>query len=302
MAFRKVSDGRPVTIFVDPTLRDPFFKQGQPVEVLGPLLELSIASKHTLPAMHRDFDPERLPYLLHLRDEESAERLVAMSFRIACDELAGEPGVASSRTVCAWLVGESRPLVTAQRLARIGRVVRPDGHPWYLRYWDPRVMALLPFVLTDAAWEGVQAALGNWCFLNTGFDLQTAQLPLHDKVRSGAASPAPWRIDPLNWQALTRIEPLHRVGSLADFNLQAQADVRRVLRLFDRCVSSGYAAPDDMVVWACTALSTHDDFHLHPPVAEALSQSPTLLDALGQFDDSFWLGLPAKLAPVQTTP
>lgn len=293
MALRKVSSGQPLTIFVDPTLKDPFFDEGQPVDVLVPLLERSIATRHTLPPIHSNFDRARQPYLLHLQSEEAAERLVAMSVHVAFEELANEPATVARRTVCAWIVGETDPLSAASRLACLARLVRPDGQPWYLRYWDPRVMRLLPFVLSDEAWPPVQAEIGEWYLLHHHFGLHCMTRLESIRFPPSTAPREPWRIDALHWQAVTRIEPLNRVAQLTGLDLGDRAIVDRVMRLFDRCASNGYAELDDAVVWACTALSTHDSFEEHPDVALALREEATLLDALSRFDETFWQSLRA---------
>lgn len=289
--------GSALSIVVDPMLADPLAE--------SPLIADAFAdgrlSRHRFGFIHDDFPSERMPYLLHVDNEPAAERCVNESVAIAVREGFGADGeVRSVRSVCAWILGDVDPEQTAHRLAAASRIARPDGSPWPMRFWDPRVFWHLPRVLPSSRQSAIRRAIGQWCWLDpmnafsatSGLDASSAAVP--------RGAPAPF--DGAEWAALQRIGAVNRVLGVAwEWGvLPTTANAERIDRLLQRCHELGFQSEQDELVFCSCALTSRDDFDRHPPVDEALrqgaSEGRSVAAALASFDDGFWQRLAGSKA------
>jgi hypothetical protein len=299
LALRRAAGEAPLSIFIDPTLRDPTQHDESLQAELMQAVESANARRHVLPNIHDDFDPSRRPFLLHVAREARAERVVSAAVRIALSEAfdADAPGF-TGRTVCGWIVHDEQPSQSARALAQAARLLKPDGQRHYLRLWDPRVCWHLPARLPAAHWAGIRAAMGRWMF----FDplRQLVALDSFDPNATIMHTPpdqAIHRADVRTWQSLERIAPVNKVlamswdwGLLPNAALAQQAD-----ELVARSIEHGFDSEQDMLVFAACGLTSHPQFDKHPQVRDALakaaSASAPLRSALEHFDDTFWAQL-----------
>jgi hypothetical protein len=326
LALREAAKGGPISVFIDPTLFDPRHAhvtnpntQDEAAAAaraeLPTLIDSALAQNavriQVLPPIHDNFDPQRQPYLLHLLNEEAAERLFNNSVRVALaeadDAMAFER---QGRAICGWMIGVADPTAQARALAALGRIFRPDGTPWYLRWWDPRVCWHLPRVLPLDRQSLFRAALPNWWSLGPTQQLQRLQWRATEFERSrqqpaDAAAPstlpplpdpaalAGWHIPASVWKRLLQVEPLNRTLRLMQEHQHtpSEAYLQRIESLFERCELRGFASSDDKVVFACAGIGTHPQFDEHPEVQRALSQAADVAQALASFDDDFWNNL-----------
>ncbi len=299
-----------MSILVDPTLSDAL--------IVEPCVQEALTSGHVthvrLPRIHDDIDPEAAPYLLHVADEFAAERVVNISIAIAAFEAnQGASKEAPGRSVCAWIIGEENPRATAIRLADAARIVRPDGSPWYLRYWDPRVMWHLPRVLPQAQWSELQVQLGQWWALDqlNQFVPRTSPTVAHKNTGTGADTSPPvmfqrLRIDAPVWTRLSLIGVTNTVLEMAwEWGvIPTAANAQRIESMLRRCRALGFETAQDELVFCSCALTSRDDFDSHPTVNQALvaaaNRKASVAEALAAFDDAFWAGM-SPMRPAQQT-
>jgi len=292
-ALRLVLDQAPsgsVSVVVDPALADPL---GANELILSALASGRII-RCNFGRIHDNIAAIASPYVLHFADQARLERLIQETIWTAAAESAGSFGVEyKARSVCAWVVGEADPAALAARLTTAALAVRPDGSPWYLRFWDPRVIWHLDRVLPKPVHQSLLTQLGRWHTLD----------PLGRLVGFAAAQPAgeaPFarmRFDAETWRSLSLIGMINIVLVLArDWDVWPNvANAVRIERLIRRCESLGYTTEQDVLAFCACALTTRDDFDSDPRVDQALrtssGQQMSLMQRLAQFDDAFWLGL-----------
>jgi hypothetical protein len=277
-----------VSILIDPTLADPLADDAfvQDALVRGDVLRVE------LPRIHDDVDPDATPYLLHANDAPRAERALNASLALAAAEaLDGVDQRDRGRSVCAWVIGDTKPRDSAKRLADAARIVRPDGRPWPLRYWDPRVLWHLPRVMPQLLWRDLQSKLGQWWTLDA-----LNQFVSYAAVGTPTASEdcRPVRIEAPVWDRLSRIGAINTVLRMAWGwgLLPTTQNADRIERLIARCESLGFASEQDALVFAACGLTSHDRFDEHPRIAAALRQSSSdgnsVRLAIAPFTEDFW--------------
>ena len=299
-----------VSILVDPTLSDPL--------MVEPCVQDALTSGHAtrirLPHIHGDVDPDAAPYLLHAAVEPAAERVVNLSIAVAALEASqGVSKEAPGRSVCAWIIGEANPRATAIRLADAARIARPDGRPWYLRYWDPRVMWHLPRVLPQAQWSELQAQLGDWWALDqlNQFVSQASPRVAHKNTPAEQVTSLPvmsqkLRIEAHAWERLSLIGVTNTVLEMAwDWGvIPTTANAQRIELMLRRCRALGFETAQDELVFCSCALTSRDDFDSHPAVSEALTAAAarrtSVAQALEPFDELFWAGISQNRSEPQT--
>ena len=292
LALRELAKGRPLTLFIDPLLANPFAE----MEVYRSSISGGGARIVKLPRIHADVDPARTPYLLHISDEVRAEHLINESVEWALCEAGGELGPEyRGRSVCGWICGEHDPIALARRLASAARVIKPSGDPWPLRYWDPRVIWHLPRALVQGKWCVLQNWIGEWCSIGPH-----GNLALYG-AKKQALSPAmaetqgiAMRFDTDEWRRLERIGTINNVFALAqDWGVTPNIEQAHLIdSLLIRCEAWGYKTEQDKLVFAACALTSHVDFDKYPAIAEAMQNGArnhqSLQAALARFNDDQW--------------
>ena len=277
---------RSVGVFIDPTLGDPLSDESAVQEAL----KAGLLVRYSLPGIHDDIDPGASPYLLYAPSEEPAERAISATVRLAvASVLEGDSPLSRPRAVCAWIVGDADPRARAAALARLARVRRPDGEPWPLRFWDPRVLWHLPRVLPSEQWQSIESALGHWLTLD-----------MDSYVKSFAPSEGAERevsslhFDTVQWQRLQRIGAINvALASAWEWGLlPTPRNAERIEELLATCEALGFTSQRDGQVFVACGLTSHDRFHQHPLVAAALQQAASkgegAAPALTKFDETFW--------------
>jgi Domain of unknown function (DUF4123) len=329
LALRHAAGEAPLSIFIDPTLRDPLATDPDADPrahhaSLRDALERSLADgtarRIALPPIHADFDPQRQPYLIHISSEPAAEALVSAALKLALAEAfeadVDEHGERfTGRTICGWILGDADPKARARQLVDAAVLIKPDGQRHYLRYWDPRVLWHLPARLAASHWQALRGALGQWVYfdplrqwVNTaGEPLQGGALDSRATPASGAEPHQRAPLDPARWQALQRIGPVNQVLAMSwDWGLvPSHARAGQIDRLMLRSIEHGFDSEQDLLVFAACGLTGHPQFDQHPEVAAALQQGAAertpLQQTLARFDETFWAGL-ATSAAASSTP
>jgi hypothetical protein len=292
---RELLNDRPMAVLIDPTLADPLSESTEYRDAF----DVGTAKKWLLRNLHADIDPERAPYLIHLPSEAQAERLITASLRLSIDEAFGQLGADyKGRSVCAWIGQVSDAERLARRLAHAARVIKPDGSPWPLRFWDPRVIWHLPRVLSSDAWGALQAALGGWYTLSPANRLECFGPTDTTAVESiPSAWPAPNRFNAATWGALERIGSVNKVlGVARDWGvLPTEAEATRIDQLLQRCAAWGFDSEQDALAFTACGLTSHEHFDQHPQVwavlEEACRDRRSFASAIDEFDEPFWQSL-----------
>ncbi len=299
MHLRAVLGDAPMALLIDPTLADPLSESLD----FQTALSTGIAKRVPLRNLHPDMDPDRVPYVVHLSSEAQAERLITASLKLAMDEARGQLGADyRGRSVCAWVARVDNAEQFVRQLVSVASVVRPDGSPWPLRLWDPRVLWHLPRVLALDAWSAMQSKLGAWYTLAPSGDMELfGKSSAQGQETSLSARPPPYRFNASTWAALERIGSVNKVLAISgDWDvLPTEAQARRIDQLLQRCKALGFETEQDALAFAACGLTSHDRFDEHPQVQSAiqaaLSDKRTIVSALAAFDDEFWQALSSGL-------
>lgn len=143
-----------VFIFVDPILGDPFGSIDGHARVCT-----------RIPVNERLMSESDRPYLIPV-DEVGRDVLIEVALQRAIDEWECKPGFqAGARSVCAFIVTTVPAIDLARGLGRSAQILL-DGRMRLFRFWDPRVMDLLPSFMQE---EGVQEMLIpsiRWCWIS----------------------------------------------------------------------------------------------------------------------------------------
>ena len=299
MHLRAVLGDTPMALLIDPTLADPLSESPD----FQTALSTGIAKRVPLRNLHPDMDPDRVPYVVHLPSEAQAERLITASLKLAMDEATGQLGYDyRGRSVCAWVARVDNAEQFVRQVVSVARVVRPDGSPWPLRLWDPRVLWHLPRVLPLDAWTSMQFALGAWYTLAPSGDIELfGKSIVEGQGTSPSELPPPYRFNASTWAALERIGSVNKVLAISgDWDvLPTEAQARRIDQLLQRCNALGFDTEQDALAFAACGLTSHERFDEHPQVQAAVHaasrEKRTFVSALDAFDDEFWQALSSGL-------
>ncbi|MFT3721577.1 hypothetical protein [Pseudorhodoferax sp.] len=290
---RRHAREEPLSLFIDPTLVDPIVLLCDSVDLDASAQAWVKKNIIRLPFIHNDFDPERQPYILHLPNESSAERIVNEALRFAIEEsLSLRQESPGARSVCGVIVGDDNPFQTARRLAQLARIKPQEQQPWYLRYWDPRVIWHLPRILPASLWEEISNNIGSWLTIGPQRQLQ---LFTPDSKKEIEPLRTPLQIQNQIWDRLSLIGPTNQVLTIGeDFGIDpTPTQAQRIEKLLTRAAQTwGLAADGDGIVFAVAGLTSHDRFDEHPLVAAALQaaarENKSIGTVLADFDDTFW--------------
>jgi hypothetical protein len=296
LALRASAGERPLSVFIDPTLADLLGETYRANLQTPSAPDWGRARVVKLAPIHADFGRERTPYLLHLPSEALGEHVTSAALRVALAEALGEYGPHyTARSVCGFILGDDDPEQTAYVLARLAHVIRPNYRPWYLRYWDPRVLWHLPRVLPSALWQRIAAALGGRWYVVDALNYAFARVPPADPGYLGDdLSQVPCLTDE-TWLRLQLIGSNNRMLAIArDWGLEpTPVAAQRTETLLLQARTMGFSPEDEGIVFAAAGLTSHDLFYLHPRVAELLraaAQHKTpLSEALAHLDPNFWV-------------
>jgi Domain of unknown function (DUF4123) len=301
-----------VSILIDPTLSDRLLVEA----CVQDALTRGKAVRIQLPHIHDDVDPDATPYLLHIEQEASAERVVNASIALAAFEASqsrAEGGL--GRSVCAWIVGEANPQALAVRLANAAKILRPDGNLWYLRYWDPRVMWHLPRVLPQGQWSALQRDLGEWWALDQLNQFVSRASPATANANASIAAERNDHLTPRThrvkiatpvWERLSLIGATNTVLGMAwEWGvIPTTANAQRIESMLRRCRALGFESSQDELVFCSCGLTSRDDFDSHPAVSEALTAAAkrrtSVAHALESFDEPFWAAMSQHRPEPQT--
>jgi Domain of unknown function (DUF4123) len=302
LALRAAAGSRPLAIFVDPTLSTPAKLHDEWQLTLNEAKERGAAKWFRLGHIHDNFDPQRHPGLVYLTSEQSAERLVAASLQIGFREALRDYGEEHrDRCLCGWILDVHDPQTLRAELTALARVVKPDGHPWYLRYWDPRVSWQLERVLSPQHLQRVRQAMGQWWSIgplnklaHLGSDLAEHGLGI---TAPPPQSPGALRFDESQWNTLLRVGTVNAVLQLAEkWNvLPTKGNAKQADDLVRRCRMWGFETEQDPLVFAACAMTSHLHFDEHPIIHAALRKAAdarsSVQTAVADIDDALWTEL-----------
>jgi hypothetical protein len=265
-ALRQLTANGPMTVFVDPTLHDPTTDDADFRDHLDQLTKDGRASRETLPRLHDDFDRARQPFVLRIAGGEGSERLINASVRLAVAEALESNGVGKvRRSICGWSLEHSGALApSVTTLAKESRLLKPDGSLGYLRWWDPRVMWLLPRRLPAQRWAALRSCIGTWAYLDPFRQLVVAPAApsAMPDLASSRVSDSLWQVDPSTWAGLQRIGPTNQVLAMCwDWGLTPSAALSdKIDLLLVRCAERGFHSERDSLVFAACGLTSHARF------------------------------------------
>ncbi len=282
MTFMDSYEYTALSVLIDPTLVDHAAAIG----------EEHALKRFPLGWIHDDFDPEKQLYLLHIPTVHNARPAIEALLELNIAEATGAFGTEyRARSVCAWLVNDTDVYATSRWLARAAQVRRPDGKPWPLRYWDPRVLPHLPRVLNAQQWAALASAIQNWFSVSAEGCLLPA---LNCDAPSKDATPLALKFDERQWAALERIALINQSLKLAsDWGISFTPELPTTIdQLIATARQRGFPTDQDALVFVACGLTTHKHFDQYPAVDSALRCGAALGQPLAhiiqQFDDAFW--------------
>jgi len=175
----------------------------------------------------------------------------------------------------------------------------PDGSRALLRYYDPRVFRHLRWLLSD---QQLRCLLGcvetwSWCAGSGEWQVQ------HRGERSLLST---LRLQPGQWEALQRLDLLHRALRQLGRLVPGFDDDDAVARRADALLATAYQEqgltdPADRCLFAVQAIAIHPGIHSHPHLASRLARvrdgEISYVRACRDLDDPTLRSLVSELAP-----
>ncbi|SDY78825.1 protein of unknown function [Lysobacter sp. yr284] len=275
-----------IYLLVDTTLGDPL---------------ANVATRATavaVPIRHPDLKRDHHPYLLRL-GEIGRDPAIDTSLALGLAQALRSPeGLALGRSICLWLVSDSDIDVVAHHLAARAKV-RVGSETRLFRFWDPRVMDALEHLLRPMQAGSLLGPVSSCLWLTRSGSL--ASLRVAD-AKSDEAIVDGLRLDQRQLDHLARVELINRaLDVLQDMERTVLgAEVRTVLGgLIEKGAREWTLRTDrELVTYALYGVLVHQRFDREPGVAEAMDQArragTSPIDALEQFDESYWQALAGK--------
>lgn len=246
---------------------------------------------HRLPTIHDDLPESKHPYLISMPGSVENRDAVHALMHLNLAEATGTLGEGHrGRSICAWLPGDDQPARTAKNLARLARVRKPNGLPWPLRYWDPRVYPRLRTILDPAQHQTFSALTHRWCVLDDWGNLMVSPPPEQTPQNRGL----PLRFTESQWTRLERIALLNQASALVrSIGYEDVAvDDHRLDNLIVRAQRWQLTSDQDVLAFLACGVTVCDQFDQHPAVksrlTDGLSTGKTAVGILSGIEEQVW--------------
>lgn len=209
----------------------------------------------------------------------------------------------TGRTVCGWIASPDSTDIIASRIARAGERLDPaDGRRHWLRWHDPRMLALQWPQMTDAQKTALLGPQLSWLAVDAAGHLVEFSSP------PDAARFTPTHTDPLQRSLRTpqvlltapQWQTTHHTG-LVNHLVQAWGDQRdqplprdaaEAVHRKVLCATGWGLEGRDIHAYVLTAIELHDGFERDPLLQDAVGQAAlapgTLADRLHALPAEFW--------------
>lgn len=282
-------EGVKLYVLVDTALHDPLD------------LEPARSKAVTLPISYAGLPTDRRPYIAPLGDigrDLSLDKSLGVAIEQALRE---EDQREFGRSVCGWVASHAPPEILAKRLAE--RSIMTVAYQRRLfRYWDPRVLDLLSWILTSNQREDFFSCVSGWWWLGRDMKLESVI-----SVESDSRWSSQVALDNEQLPLLTLAESTNRTLDV----LQDMNHVPCTPRL-QQCVAKavtkaletwGLDTQEEQIRYALFAVLIGLEFDEHPLVREAMlnarRESKSPLCGLDSFTDSWWTSLKMELKGAQ---
>lgn len=218
-------------------------------------LELAIRQFRIIANPFIDLPPWRRLYLKPLEVPEiDIPRLVAQQ-RSRLPTKRTEPS-----GFCAWVTSPVLSISLSRWIERQLTVTSPEGKTCLLRFFDPRVMELLAFLLEPGQKTLLLHPFTGWFYFDHQQVLREMEIPREPP-------PAPFTLSLEQWASLKRSGTINQLidkwRTLAPDNL-AEASPERLNALMCTAERYGLLSPADQQRFALHGLHLGDNFHRHP--------------------------------------
>lgn len=232
-----------------------------------------------------------MPLLLSFNDLTAPQRAILLG-RIEAREQQGDT------YLCGLLKSDAESSVLSAHLSRLLVMVRQDnGQRYLLRYYDPRVMRHLQWLLTDMQHVAFCGPISVWSWpASSGWTTgrRLAQCSAGQRLVLHSHQWATLERLALINRALTELEILAPELSQNDALFQ-----RLDAALVQASTELALADSEDWLFCAIQAVRFHPQIHHHPQLLERLGQAATKREsyaaACADLDDSAWLSMADEL-------
>jgi hypothetical protein len=254
-----------------------------------------------VPVRHPDVADARRPYLLAL-GEFGRDRRIDETLQLACDQARRHASQrAHGRSICGWLAASGSPHTLAWQLAKASHQMI-EGHSRLFRYWDPRVLDVLPGLLETTQAQALFRPVSGWWWLDRNAALRGAAL--QRAGHEASAVPAAFKLAPAQIERLRQVESVNRCLDVwQDLQHDPEADgVRdRIARLIAAGTRKwGLQTDREQVSYALYALLVHvgfdEDAEARAAMQAARAAGTSPIEALVRFDEAYWDRLKHRLA------
>ncbi|TDM08506.1 MAG: hypothetical protein C4K60_03450 [Ideonella sp. MAG2] len=277
-----------LSLVIDPMLTEDFCAQG-PIQAQ---LDSTGLEQLIWPIAHVDLPERERPYLLSMQTPAVADRVLPLSLQWAWKERSdASPTTTAGRAVSGWVLHHTAPKQMARSLAQASMIRKPDGQPWVLRFWDPRVSAHLV-----RAWPQWHQRFGHLLSSWYHWNLEGTWQPwtnLPEYPEKPAAGPS-LQADPSTWQALQRIGTInHLLAWLPHWLVPLQPHTpQQIDQWLQQAQKLGYSSHRDLSAYVAACFQCHPEFHRTAHLQQALEPSSaykvSLSKVLAAFSEYDW--------------
>lgn len=174
-----------------------------------------------------------------------------------------------ARPLCAWLVSRQPISSMARHLSRYLEHRKPSGRNALLRYYDPRVMQRLAFILTPSQLSALLGPVDHWVFMDHSGMLRVIS------PHAGMRHLGHITIDEGQWAAIDRIGQVNRTllecSRLTPLSSVDDSDLHDIDRLLAIAEQEGVDEAS-RTTFALHGLGSTVNFHRHPYVQDVLTR------------------------------
>lgn len=264
-----------VHLLIDPTIADPMpeFKCGERERT-----RISI-DQRLMSEMHQ-------PYLVPVR-EVGRDPLIEIALELSMREVEGHSSVpAGARSVCAFVACRASTNEMARSLAR-NAVVFLKGERRLFRFWDPRVMDLLPHFVSTDEFSCLAAPAERWCWISRDGKAETLELDegLHSIRQAHALDPKRF----LNFGLINQV--------MDALNLDSTSFRATDFTQIDRAIQEGQERWNLQSDYEKVSYALHrqligenfdDESQVRLHMEGAVRDGKSPIAALESFDEQFW--------------
>lgn len=236
---------------------------------------LDTLDAHKLPQMHYTLNQQLHIVQLELANPQHQHAIENLLAAQAHETYSDNSNNVMPRSACLWLFDCALTQTKLEKLYKLGRVYGYNTRKLrFFRYWDPRVLVTLPYILGYEQQIQLEGLLGDCLYLNwlgelTWLDYRYKYYAQHHEL---IPTTGHFSFSEKQWQWLNCVALINAVKRLVAgyYRIEDEVLIPHALKSMDVCQSLGYVSEADVQLFLTKAVTVGWQFYKHPLVANHL--------------------------------